>query len=144
MLHRSFNQSGNIIKVDFVLQTINQLMQNHGHTLDAEVLIHSDQGCHYTSVKFRELISNHGLRQSMSRRGNCWDNAPQESFFGHMKDELADKKSNWTSFENVNADINDWMDYYNNDRGQWNLGKLAPNEFYNYITTGINPLSING
>ena len=132
------------LEVDFVLETVNQLIRNHGTSLDAEAMIHCDQGCHYTSIKFRELIADYNLRQSMSRRGNCWDNAPQESFFGHMKDELADKKSNWTSFENVNADINDWMDYYNNDRGQWNLGKLAPNEFYNYITTGINPLSING
>lgn len=132
------------LEVDFVLETVNQLMHNHGTSLDAEAMIHSDQGCHYTSVKFRELIANSNLRQSMSRRGNCWDNAPQESFFGHMKDELADKKSSWTNFENVNADINDWMDYYNNDRGQWNLGKLSPNEFYNYITTGINPLSTNG
>lgn len=132
------------LEVDFVLQTINQLIQNHGDTLDAEVLIHSDQGCHYTSVKFRELISNYGLRQSMSRRGNCWDNAPQESFFGHMKDELSTKQATWANFEDVCIDIDDWMDYYNNDRGQWNLEKLTPNEFYNYITTGINPLSICG
>lgn len=132
------------LEVDFVLETVNQLIRNHGTSLDTETMIHSDQGCHYTSIKFRELIANHNLRQSMSRRGNCWDNAPQESFFGHMKDELADKKTNWTSFEAVCADINDWMDYYNTDRGQWNLQKLAPNEFYNYITTGINPLSTNG
>ena len=132
------------LEVDFVLETINQLIRYHGTSLDTEAMIHSDQGCHYTSVKFRELLSNHNLRQSMSRRGNCWDNAPQESFFGHMKDELAEKQSTWTSFEQVHADIDDWMDYYNNDRGQWNLEKLAPNEFYNYIITGINPLSING
>lgn len=132
------------LEVDFVLETVNQLIHNHGTSLDSETLIHSDQGCHYTSIKFRELIANHNLRQSMSRRGNCWDNAPQESFFGHMKDELAARKSNWTSFEQVYADINDWMDYYNNDRGQWNLQKLAPNEFYNYITTGMHPLSANG
>jgi transposase InsO family protein len=132
------------LEVDFVLETVNQLIHNHGTSLDADTMIHSDQGCHYTSIKFRELIANHHLRQSMSRRGNCWDNAPQESFFGHMKDELADKKANWTSFEDVCADINDWMDYYNTDRGQWNLQKLAPNEFYKYITTGINPLSTDG
>lgn len=132
------------LEVDFVLETVNQLIRNHGTSLDAETMIHSDQGCHYTSIKFRELLSNNNLRQSMSRRGNCWDNAPQESFFGHMKDELSEKKSSWTSFEKVCADIDDWMDYYNNDRGQWNLEKLAPNEFYNYTTTGINPLSING
>ena len=132
------------LEVDFVLETVNQLMDNHGASLDTEVMIHSDQGCHYTSVRFRELISNYRLRQSMSRRGNCWGNAPQESFFGHMKDELAEHKENWHSIGDVHADIDDWMDYYNNDRGQWNLGKLSPNEYYAYITTGINPLSING
>lgn len=131
------------LEVDFVLETVKQLIKEHGPSLDTETMVHSDQGCHYTSVKFRELLQNYHLRQSMSRRGNCWDNAPQESFFGHMKDELADKKSKWSSFEKVHADIDDWMDYYNNDRGQWNLEKLAPNEFYNYIITGINPLSIN-
>ena len=132
------------LEVDFVLETVNQLIRVHGASLDAETMVHSDQGCHYTSVKFRELLNNYNLRQSMSRRGNCWDNAPQESFFGHMKDELSEKKAAWTSFENVYADINDWMDYYNNDRGQWNLQKLAPNEFYSYLITGINPLSTNG
>lgn len=132
------------LEVDFVLETLHQLVQNHGVTLDTETLVHSDQGCHYTSVKFRELLSDYNLRQSMSRRGNCWDNAPQESFFGHMKDELKPKKFTWKTFEQVSADIDDWMDYYNNDRGQWNLEKLTPNEFFDYITTGINPLSING
>ena len=132
------------LEVDFVLETINQLMRNHGCSLDVETLIHSDQGCHYTSVRFRELLNSYHLRQSMSRRGNCWDNAPQESFFGHMKDELSEKKLSWTNIEQIREDINDWIDYYNNDRGQWSLEKLAPNEFYNYITTGINPLSTNG
>ena len=49
--------------------------------------IHSDQGVHYTSPTFQKLVRKLGLGQSMSRRGNCWDNAPQESFFGHLKDE---------------------------------------------------------
>lgn len=131
------------LEVDFVLETVNRLIKKHGPSLDAEAMVHSDQGCHYTSVKFRELLSNHQLRQSMSRRGNCWDNAPQESFFGHMKDELAERKAGWSNIEQVSAAINDWIDYYNNDRGQWNLGKLTPNEFYSYTTTGINPLSTN-
>jgi transposase InsO family protein len=42
----------------------------------------------YTSIKFQDLITKKEVRQSMSRRGNCWDNAPQESFLGHMKDEM--------------------------------------------------------
>lgn len=127
------------LEVDFVLESINQLIQNHGTSLDQETYIHSDQGCHYTSIKFRELVSNNGLIQSMSRRGNCWDNAPQESFFGHMKDELRSRSGAWLSFEDVQASIDDWIDYYNNDRYQIGLMKMSPNEFYLYMTQGISP-----
>lgn len=131
------------LELDFVLETMKQLLENHAATFETDVMIHSDQGCHYTSVKFRQLLEDHGLRQSMSRRGNCWDNAPQESFFGHMKDELSPYQSSWKTFEDVKRSIDDWMDYYNHDRGQWNLKKLSPKEYYNYILTGINPLSMN-
>ena len=78
----------------------------------------------------------------MSRKGNCWDNAPQESFFGHMKDELAGVIPTWTTFEDVRHSIDDWIDYYNNERYQWDLAKLSPNEYYKYITTGEYPISI--
>lgn len=59
------------LEVDFVLETVNDLIENHGISLNTETVIHSDQGCHYTSKKFRQLISNYELRQSMSRRGSC-------------------------------------------------------------------------
>ena len=83
-----------------------------------------------------------GLRQSMSRKGNCWDNAPQESFFGHMKDELKGRSSKWDNIEDAQTDIDDWMDYYNNDRYQMGLQKMSPNEFYTYISEGIYPVSM--
>ena len=127
---------------DFVLETVKKLFRDHGETLTLETMIHSDQGCHYTSISFRELISDIGLRQSMSRRGNCWDNAPQESFFGHMKDELREASTTWEIYEDVCASIDDWMDYYNNDRYQMGLQKMSPNEYYNYITTGEYPVSM--
>ena len=76
----------------------------------------------------------------MSRRGNCWDNAPQESFFGHMKDEIMDKIALAESFNDAKTIIDDYMDYYNNDRGQWQLSKLSPNEYYEYCITGKYPL----
>jgi len=129
------------LELDFVLETMEQLILKHGITFETDMLIHSDQGCHYTSIKFRELLKDHGIRQSMSRRGNCWDNAPQESFFGHMKDELSEKAQTWKEFSDVCASIDDWMEYYNNERYQWGLEKLSPNQYYNYITTGYNPLS---
>ena len=128
------------LDVDFVLETVNRMVEKHGISLATDTIIHSDQGCHYTSVGFRELVSDYKLRQSMSRRGNCWDNAPQESFFGHMKDELKIRKRKWDSYEEIKQAIDDWIDYYNNDRGQWLLKKMSPNEFYQYTKTGINPL----
>jgi putative transposase len=51
------------------------------------VIYHSDQGSHYTSLKFRQLLWRLQIEQSMSRRGNCWDNAPMERFFGSLKSE---------------------------------------------------------
>ena len=128
------------LAVDFVLDTVTQLIYTHGISLTAETIIHSDQGAHYTSVKFIELVKNEGLRQSMSRRANCWDNAPQESFFGHMKDEI--DISCCTTFEEICKVVSDWIDYYNNDRYQWDLAKLSPSEFYEYSITGEYPLSI--
>lgn len=128
------------LEVDFVLQTVNQLMQKHGDLLHANTIIHSDQGSHYTSIQFRQLVHDSNLRQSMSRRGNCWDNAPQESFFGHMKDELKPYIKEWQTFNDAKTTIDDWMDYYNNERYQWDLAKLSPTEFYHYYTTGEYPL----
>ncbi|MCI8545579.1 MAG: IS3 family transposase [Bacilli bacterium] len=126
------------LEVDFVLETINILVEKHGISLSTETLVHSDQGCHYTSYSFIKILKDKQLRQSMSRKGNCWDNAPQESFFGHMKDEI--DLSNCKTFEDVKIIINDWMDYYNHERYQWGLAKLSPVEFYNYVITGEYPL----
>ena len=85
----------------------------------------------YTSPKFQKLLKKHKLGQSMSRKGNCWDNDPQESFFGHMKDEI-DSKSCET-FEKLQHLIDDYMDYYNNYRYQWGLKKLTPVQYRNQL-----------
>ena len=110
------------LEVDFVLETVEILIRDHGISLHAETIIHSDQGGHYSSHKFIEIMNNNELRRSMSRRGNCWDNAPQESFFGHMKDSI--DVSSCTEFGPVKALVDDYMDYYNKDRYQWGLCKL--------------------
>ena len=104
-------------------------MRNHGTSLNKEPVIHSDQGTHFTSLKFIRLVESRELRRSMSRRDNCWDNAPQESFWGHMKNELASEIPGWTSFADAKASIDRWMDYYNQDRCQWDLAKLSPMNF---------------
>lgn len=128
------------LQEDFVLETVNRLIRDHGITLTQETVLHSDQGCHYTSIQFIELVKSKRLRQSMSRKGNCWDNAPQESFFGHMKDEIGEELRCCQSFEQVESVIDDWMEYYNNERYVWDLAKLAPNEFYEYLRTGEYPI----
>lgn len=76
----------------------------------------------------------------MSRRGNCWDNAPQESFFGHMKDEIEIQQC--ITFEDLKVEIDDYMDYYNKERYQWDLAKLSPDEYYEFVLTGIYPIKI--
>lgn len=130
------------LEVDFVLETVNQLIENHGISLHAETIVHSDQGCHFTSYSFIKILYDKNLRQSMSRRGNCWDNAPQESFYGHMKDHIKNKLAAATDYSEVKAIVDDYMDYYNNERYQWKLAKLSPNEYYKFITTGEYPLDI--
>lgn len=121
------------LEVEFVIETVDLLVKKHGATLTNDTMIHSDQGCHYTSYAFINTLKANEFVQSMSRRGNCWDNAPQESFFGHMKDEI--DISNCNLFEEVKIIIDDWIDYYNNERYQWDLAKLSPNEYYNYVVS---------
>lgn len=128
------------LDVDFVLETVKSLIEKHGISLDSKTLIHSDQGCHYTSIKFIQIIKDVGLRQSMSRKGNCWDNAPQESFFGHMKDEIDLTKCK--NFNEVKDIIDDWINYYNTERYQWDLAKLSPDEYYQYLMTNEYPLPV--
>lgn len=127
------------LKVDFVLETVQQLLKKHQVEIDDKAMIHSDQGAHYTSTSFRRLLEDYNLRQSMSRRGNCWDNAPQESFFGHMKQELKPYLNRKMNFQDIKERIDDWINYYNNDRYQENLNKLSPNEYYAFIENGILP-----
>ncbi len=126
------------LEVDLVLETVEKLVRDHGIELTKETLIHSDQGCHYTSASFIQLVNDKELRQSMSRKSNCWDTAPQESFFDHMKDEI--DVSGCKKYREVKAIVDDWMDYYNSERYQWQLAKLSPDEYYEYITTEIYPL----
>ncbi len=131
------------LAVDFVLETVNILIRDHGISLSQETIIHSDQGCHYTSHSFIEILHDKKLRQSMSRKGNCWDNAPQESFFGHMKDSIKEQLQEATDYDQVKSIVDEYIGYYNNDRYQWHLAKLSPNEYYQFCITGEYPLKVS-
>ena len=90
----------------------------------SKLMIHSDQGTHYTHPLYVNKLKELGITQSMSRKGNCLDNAPIESFFGHLKDDV-DIKSCQT-FEEVKSKVENYIYYYNNERSQWNLNKMTP------------------
>ncbi len=118
------------MKLDLVIDTLYKL-NNKSFIRFNDGMIHSDQGWHYTNPQFRVRVAEMGLLQSMSRKGNCWDNAPQESFFGHLKDEVDIKRC--STLEELQELISDYIDYYNNDRYQWNLNRMTPVQYRNYL-----------
>lgn len=110
----------------FVLE-FHKLLSKLPYSTRSGLMIHSDQGFQYTHPVFIKLLNKHGVTQSMSRKGNCLDNAPIESFFGHFKDLLESKKCK--SFEELGLEIKKTMDYYNNVRPQRALNKKPPAEY---------------
>lgn len=126
----AYNVSASLT-IDIALNTIRNLKKNKKLKLAKNAFIHSDQGVHYTSPTFQSLIKHYGLCQSMSRRGNCWDNAPQESFFGHFKDEACIKSCK--TLEELKKEIKQYMIYYNNYRYQWGLKKMTPVMYRNHL-----------
>ncbi len=78
----------------------------------------------------------------MSRKGNCWDNAPQESFFSRMKNHIRDKLKEYMEFSQVSSIVANHMDYHNKEKYQWELAKLSPDEFYGFYIMGEYPLKI--
>lgn len=117
--------------LDFVLKTMWDLKEQKQVPIPEGAFVHSDQGSHYTSPTFQTLLKEMNLGQSMSRKGNCWDNSPQESFFGHMKDEIDLKKI--STFDELQIEINRYIEYYNNYRYQWNLKKMSPVQYRNHL-----------
>ncbi len=119
------------LTLDIATDTIRKLKKNRKIKLSKDAFIHSDQGAHYTSPIFQKLVKKYGLGQSMSRRGNCWDNAPQESFFGHFKDETYIKTCD--TLEQLKNEIKQYMIYYNYYRYQWDLKKMTPVQYRNHL-----------
>lgn len=117
------------LDLSFVMKMLEKL--DSIEWLPERFLLHSDQGCHYTSMQYQKKLTAMGASQSMSRRGNCWDNSPMESFFGHMKDEIHLKEC--LTFEQAAKEMADYMDYYNNCRCQWGLRRMTPVEYRKWL-----------
>lgn len=119
----------NNLSLKFVLDSISHLKSETSDTI-----IHSDQGVHYTHPSYIAKVKELNLIQSMSRRGNCIDNSPMESFFGHLKDELECHRAR--TFQELNTMIDEYLKYYNNERYQWDLKKMTPAQYRDHL---LNP-----
>lgn len=89
------------------------------------LIFHSDRGVQYRSHRFQAQLDILGIRQSMSRRGNCWDNAPVESFFATLKKELIYTRS-WQSKRELEEHLGDYIHFYNRERLHSTLAYCTP------------------
>lgn len=134
--------TGTRMTVDLVKEAYDGMMGKHGKELkNAGVYVHHDQGSQYLSTTFRELLSDDGFIQSVSRRGNSQDNAPMESFFGQMKCRIIDLVALCPDAGTAKRMINGYIDDYNTKIYQHSLAGLTPEEYYIYVTQGIYPCS---
>ena len=93
------------------------------------LIFHSDRGCQYTSAEFRGLLAGHGLVQSLSRPGQCWDNAVAESFFATLKEELLYRGA-WPTRAAARRAIFEYVEvFYNRQRLHSSLGYLSPTDY---------------
>ena len=121
------------LKAEIVLDTL--LMAIWRRRPKQEVILHSDQGIQYTSAACQQFMSHHGLISSMSRRGNCYDNAVAESFFHSLKTERVRKKVYATRSE-ARQDIFDYIEvFYNRKRRHSFNGQLSPVDFEKRYST---------
>lgn len=95
------------------------------------MIFHSDRGSQYASNLFRKVLTDNGVIQSMSRKGNCWDNAVSESFFASIKRDLLDRKT-WKSNKEVRMAVFEYIEvFYNRKRRHSHNGGLSPDKFEN-------------
>jgi transposase InsO family protein len=92
------------------------------------LIIHSDQGWHYQNYKYRKILADHNITQSMSRKGNCLDNSMMENFFGLMKSELL-YANDYQDMEKFKKDLIEYIDYYNNKRIKLRLKGKSPAQY---------------
>ena len=108
----TFGQSNSVQLVTDMLKLAKQKEK-----VTAGLILHSDQGHQYTSQAYHVLMAEYNITPSMSRRGNCWDNAPMENFFGHLKEEFLRHVKN-PSFDQARQLVDDYIHFFNYERIQ--------------------------
>ncbi|QVK18423.1 IS3 family transposase [Mycoplasmatota bacterium] len=119
------------LSLNLSLEIIDQLVKKYGKKKLKNTMIHSDQGVHYTNPSYVNKLKELNIIQSMSRRGNCLDNAKMETFFGHFKDECDYQQAK--DFYELYKIVDNYMRYYNCKRYQWTLNKMAPTQYRNHL-----------
>lgn len=95
-----------------------------------DLIFHSDQGWQYQNPRYVETLKIHGIKQSMSRKGNCFDNSIMESFFGIMKNEIYyGHEGEYKSFNEFQFVVNDYINYYNTIRIKKKTAWLSPVQY---------------
>lgn len=107
---------------DMISKAFNKIPNN------TNLILHSDQGWQYQMKEYQALLKDKGIRQSMSRKGNCLDNSLAENFFGLLKSELF-YLNNYDNIETLEKDIKNYIDYYNNNRIKTKLNGMSPVQF---------------
>ena len=100
------------------------------------MLMHSDQGWHYQYIKYRTILQQNGIIQSMSRKGNCLDNAMMENFFGLMKNELL-YPNKWEDIDEFKLALKEYIKYYNHKRIKLKL-KMSPVHYRTHFQNVVN------
>ena len=117
------------LAIEALLQALQRRRPAAGAWERQGLLFHSDRGVQYASASFRAVLEAHGITRSMSRRGNCYDNAPAESFFATLKRELVNRQTFTTRAEAQRA-IFEWIEvFYNRQRRHSALGYVSPEQF---------------
>ncbi len=127
-MHNREIVSYNISKSPSYMQITDMLNKAFNKFTDLSSLIfHSDQGWQYQMFQYHKALRERGITQSMSRKGNCLDNSPMENFFGKMKNEMFyGHEYEFKSLEQLQKAMEDYIDYYNNERIQVKLKGLTP------------------
>jgi putative transposase len=110
--------------LSMVIEMLDKAFES-GYRTDTNLILHSDQGWQYQHKQYQRMLRRKGIRQSMSRKGNCLDNAVMENFFGLLKSELLYLQT-FDSFEHFKAELIEYLDYYNNRRSKAKLKGLPP------------------
>lgn len=116
----TLSDSPNLLMVTTMLEQAFQKIPDN-----TNLILHSDQGWHYRHKQYVAMLKEKGICQSMSRKGNCYDNAVMENFFGHLKSELLYLQE-FESLDHFIQELVDYIDYYNNRRIKARLKGLPP------------------